>query len=399
MGTTRLSLISVLVQCFGLIVLINGQDIDSCSTPRSKPGNCLVIHECPSLYQLLQRRPIKRVDSDYLRNSQCGFQGTFPKVCCPIGSEPESQSTPVAPPRPTSRPTISGGGGSQGASLLPTKENCGVGTENRIYGGEKTDLDEFPWMALIQYERPNKLRGFYCGGVLINNKYILTAAHCVIGKDLPKDWKLISVRLGEYNLDDPIDCITYKQNNFKDCAPEPQDIAVEDRIPHFQYDPYDPNQPNDIALLRLVRPAVYTDYVKPICLPSTPAEINKNYIGKKVFVAGWGKTESKTESNIKLKLQVPVKSPDICTTTYRKANVALSNSTQICAGGEKGKDSCRGDSGGPLMSLEKDENGNINWFSIGVVSFGPSPCGMENWPGVYTNIAHFMPWIYSQVKP
>lgn len=78
--------------------------------------------------------------------------------------------------------------------------------------------------------------------------------------------------------------------------------------------------------------------------------------------------------------------------------VAL-NSAQICAGGEKDKDSCKGDSGGPLMDLYADENGTVNWYSIGIVSYGPTPCGSETWPGVYIKVANYIPWIMSKLKP
>lgn len=67
---------------------------------------------------------------------------------------------------------------------------------------------------------------------------------------------------------------------------------------------------------------------------------------------------------------------------------------QLCAGGVKGKDSCKGDSGGPLM-YENDKTFEV----VGVVSFGPSPCGRENIPGVYTKVFAYKDWIRSQVTP
>jgi secreted trypsin-like serine protease len=76
------------------------------------------------------------------------------------------------------------------SDLLPDKDTCGIDTTKKIYGGQKTDLDEFPWMALIEYEKAKGVRGFECGGVLISKKYVLTAAHCIKGKALPKTWKL-----------------------------------------------------------------------------------------------------------------------------------------------------------------------------------------------------------------
>lgn len=70
--------------------------------------------------------------------------------------------------------------------------------------------------------------------------------------------------------------------------------------------------------------------------------------------------------------------------------------TQICAGGESGKDSCRGDSGGPLMTVNTSRDNN--WYAAGIVSFGPTPCGFENWPGIYTRVSSYVNWIVGKMK-
>lgn len=83
--------------------------------------------------------------------------------------------------------------------------------------------------------------------------------------------------------------------------------------------------------------------------------------------------------------------------TYKSVRVNI-NDVQLCAGGVRGQDSCRGDSGGPLMKTIT-VNGSMNYYVLGVVSFGPSPCGMEGWPGVYTRVTKYVPWIISKLKP
>ncbi|KAJ8925924.1 hypothetical protein NQ315_009776 [Exocentrus adspersus] len=388
MGDVR-GLLVVVLQVFGLFYACMGQTGDYCQTPRNSQGECKLITKCQVLFSLLQNRPIKAQDADYLRRSQCGFEGTMPKVCCPLDTDGnQAAPEPSVSNFDNVKPVTS--------NLLPSNDVCGLGTQDRIYGGEEAGLTEFPWMALVEYERENGRRGFYCGGVLINNKYVLTAAHCVKGKDLPRSWKLVSVRLGEYNTETDVDCVN---DGFSTtCAPPPLNIPVEERIAHEDYVPEDINQYHDIALLRLGREVKFTGFVQPVCLPKSSFDQKKNFVGKKLTVSGWGKTENKSESAVKLKLNVPVKSNDDCAKTYKSANVALSRG-QLCAGGEKGKDSCRGDSGGPLMTQYADENGEIAWYSIGVVSFGPSPCGMELWPGVYTKVANYVPWIVSKLRP
>lgn len=95
-----------------------------------------------------------------------------------------------------------------------------------------------------------------------------------------------SVRLGEWDTSTDIDC------EEDECAAAPIDVPVEERISHENYNPNSKTQENDIALLRLSRKVPYTDWVKPICLPTSDRLRNLNYDGIKMDVAGWGKTEN-----------------------------------------------------------------------------------------------------------
>lgn len=70
----------------------------------------------------------------------------------------------------------------------------------------------------------------------------------------------------------------------------------------------------------------------------------------------------------------------------------------MCAGGRKGFDTCKGDSGGPLMTTDSS-NGTPYWYMVGVVSFGASPCGLEGYPGVYTRVSAYMDWIEARLRP
>lgn len=275
-------------------------------------------------------------------------------------------------------------------ALLPTE--CGKDLSQRIFGGERTDIDEFPWMALLEYARPNG-RSTSCGGVLISKRYVLTAAHCIVGKDLPKTWRLENVRLGEYNIDTHPDCIQ-DGDVILVCADDPITVGVEEQIAHENYRPSSRDQKYDIALLRLTRDVSFTNYVKPICLPPDATIPNK----QSLYTAGWGKTENRSSSGVKLKVSLPLAEKEQCQVTYRNAGVNL-GASQICAGGQKNKDSCRGDSGGPLMALERTREGKGKWSVVGVVSFGPLPCGMHGWPGVYTKVADFVPWIIGKMRP
>lgn len=109
-------------------------------------------------------------------------------------------------------------------------------------------------------------------------------------------------------------------------------------------------------------------------------------------MAGWGKTPYASSSSIKLKAKIPLVNSSECNRIYASSNINLSDG-QICAGGEKGIDSCRGDSGGPLM-FEKD---NI-FILYGLVSFGTSACGSKGYPSMYTKVGFYLNWISHPIR-
>lgn len=365
---------TVLLGLFIVVQLLDVQAQDVCVSPDQKTGRCILLRSCGSLFTLIKKKPLLQEDRTFLSQSQCGWskQENHPLVCC---SDP--LETPIR----------------VGGSLLPAVGVCGIQTSDRIVGGVNTKIDEFPWLALLKYEKPNNIFGFHCGGVLINDRYVLTASHCVNGKDIPTTWNLVEVRLGEWDTSTDQDCEGLGVD--ADCSPDPMDVVIERRIPHPQYNPQSSEQYNDIALLRLDRRVEYSDFVKPICLPRTADLKEKSSVGQRLQVAGWGRTATARYSNIKQKVGVDGVDLSQCNQVYQREGVTLLDG-QLCAGGVAGKDSCQGDSGGPLMGI--GSNGNVQfWYLIGLVSFGPTPCGQEGWPGVYTKAGKYVDWVESNL--
>ncbi|EZA55838.1 Serine protease easter [Ooceraea biroi] len=367
--------------------------LDNISPADGQMGTCKAARNCTAVATILQQSRDEAFA--YLKRNHCGFDGKTPLVCCinNIITRPTPPNEDLYDRTLTnsgnSTPSEEGRIGVDNNPLLPS--DCGRDLSQRIVGGERTSLDEFPWMALLEYQKPNG-RTTACGGVLISKRYVLTAAHCIKGKDLPTTWRLSSVRLGEYDTDTDTDCIS-DGNNGTTCADDPVTVGVEEQFAHEEYQPLSRHQRYDIALLRLAQDVTFTKYIKPICLPSNSTSLDDRLF----FVAGWGKTETRSSSNVKLKLSLPLVSDSQCDQTYNNAGVRLGYG-QICAGGQRGKDSCRGDSGGPLMALERLSDRTGKWSAVGVVSFGPSPCGMQGWPGVYTKVQDFVPWILSKLR-
>ncbi|XP_063698018.1 serine protease easter-like [Culicoides brevitarsis] len=276
--------------------------------------------------------------------------------------------------------------------LLPQIGECGRQTEDRIIGGEIANLDDHPWAVLLEYRKNNGIRDFHCGGTLISNRYVLTAAHCI--QSIPPSWRLVSVRLGEHDLTQNPDCEGY--GYMRDCADYHLDIPIEEVVVNNGYSPYDDQQYNDIALIRLAKTVKFTAFVKPICLPMDNELKEKSLVGDRMEVVGWGKTETRSQSNIKLK--VKIRGVDLNTCSARFQPVRRVIDTQVCAGGDRGKDSCRGDSGGGLIGTYKDSRGNYYAYLAGVVSYGPDPCGQEGFPGVYTRVSRYLDWIERNIR-
>ena len=230
----------------------------------------------------------------------------------------------------------------------------------------------------------------HCGCVLINQHYVLTASHCVNSVVLGK-WRPSRIHLGEWDTSTNPDCFG------GECAPALQSIAISKVIPHPEYAPKSANQLNDIALVRLAHPVAYNDFVKPICLPMGSDLRSKQHVGEALEVSGWGKTESASTSSRKLKVRVNGVERSTCSSVYSAHKVQIA-STQICAGGERGKDSCRGDSGGPLVAEDRTSR-LVSYYLVGLVSYGPSPCGQAGWPGVYTKVSEYVDWIQNSLEP
>jgi hypothetical protein len=140
------------------------------------------------------------------------------------------------------------------------------------------------------------------------------------------------VRLGEWDLTQNPDC----ENVFVGrniCAPPAIDAVVSKSIVHSGYVPFDKNQLHDIAILKLRFPVEFNDFVRPICLPNA----NEDFNNVEFIVGGFGKTENNDSSNLKLKTEVRSVSNFDCERIYE--NYQLITPMQMCALGEKGKDS------------------------------------------------------------
>ncbi|XP_071536861.1 transmembrane protease serine 9-like [Panulirus ornatus] len=317
-----------------------------CVTPQQEKGFCRYIQHCVL--------PDFSKDFDRFKEYVCFIKSKFVGVCCPTRLN-RNEVTPAPPPPTTPAPPP--------PMSQPMSRGCGLISEahsTRIVGGKPANPKEWPWIAALMRNETSK----YCGGVLVTNQHVLTAAHCVRGFDK----NTISVRLGEYDF-----------ARVNDSAH--RDFAVKDIKEHEGYDTT--TYANDIALITLDRTTTFTDDIWPICLPDE----DDAFDGQLGHVIGWGTIYyGGPVSDVLMEVTVPVWKNTECDTVYEQDITEK----QICAGDRAGgKDSCQGDSGGPLMLQQGPQN---RWAVVGVVSWGIRCADPEN-PGVYTRVSKYRDWI------
>ena len=144
--------------------------------------------------------------------------------------------------------------------------SCGKENTNSNSIGKEVGVNQYPWMAIILYN--NK---FKCGGSLINDRFVLTAAHCVYKYVQRKTTNKITVRLLEHDrsIDNETTLIDRDVKNV--------------RIDGFNENTFE----NDFGLIEFTEPVIFDDILRPICLP----ELSHNYKDSQAVVPGWGATE------------------------------------------------------------------------------------------------------------
>jgi len=242
----------------------------------------------------------------------------------------------------------------------------------RIYGGTTSTYGSIPWQAALF----KSIGAHLCGAVLIDSYNVLTAAHCVEWINNPE--KDCFVMLGKNHR-------IYSKKDFGELK-----VVVESVISHPRYNrrTFD----NDIAILRLKDRVSFTDYIRPVCLPSEYLPLDE---GLPVIVSGWGKTEDTNRADLLKQAELKIISNNQCNSWlyahYKIENEVTDN--MVCAGYKQGvQDACQGDSGGPLVTRVQGIN-----VLVGLVSWGYG-CAEKTKPGVYTKVQNYLEWISSVSK-
>ncbi|NWI12429.1 C1S protein, partial [Crypturellus soui] len=248
---------------------------------------------------------------------------------------------------------------------------CGVPSNriqetSKIFGGTLAAKGNFPWQVYFAHPRG--------GGVLISERWVMTAAHVLEEYDKPDMYAGVINVAGESLRREGtrlIPEISFIHPGWKN---QPAETRTD----------FD----NDIALLKLREPVKMGPNISPLCLPgkSPEYELQEGTLG---YIAGWGQKEKGRLPLWLWKAQIPVVTMDQCRSVKPEGSADSSayqfTDNMICAGG--GKDSCRGDSGGAYAIPDPlDES---RYYVAGLISWGPR-CGTF---GLYTKVVRYLDWI------
>ncbi|MGB0384698.1 MAG: M36 family metallopeptidase [Ardenticatenaceae bacterium] len=242
---------------------------------------------------------------------------------------------------------IGEGGGTISASIT---------SDASIVGGEPAEEGAWPWMVSL-----HRYGGHYCGGALISDEWILTAAHCSGGS--PSQYTIV---IGRHDL----------------TSDQGEEIEIDQILIHPEYGSN--TLDNDIALMHLVHaPTVPTASIPLVQAANDAPDVLSTVIG-------WGAlSEGGGSPDVLHQVSVPIVSQATCEASYP----GEITENMICAGlAEGGMDSCQGDSGGPLMVPNASGSG---WEQAGIVSWGEG-CARPNKYGVYTRVSQYIEWMEEQ---
>lgn len=233
----------------------------------------------------------------------------------------------------------------------------------RIAGGDNANPGEIPYEVSLQFK--NRKRKHFCGGSIILESWIVTAAHCVNNVHYSE----IEVVAGEHNV--VIDEDTEQR------------LMISDIFIHTNYN--GSTHVNDIALLKLATNISYDTYSQPIALPK-----QGHLASGECIISGWGRLSFLgPRPDILQKVNVSIFSDAYCKSIYGNQFYDC----MICAGLKSGGvDACSGDSGSPLVCSDEE-----NTYLAGIVSWGYG-CGFPSTPGLYVKVSYYTDWINERMS-
>nr|XP_023024378.1 venom serine protease-like [Leptinotarsa decemlineata] len=250
-------------------------------------------------------------------------------------------------------------------TAAPSVCNCGLKQTMSIAGENETLVNEFPSIAGLVDTLGAEV---FCSGSIISNRYVITAAHCLLHVKREN----LGILVGDRSISTGFDTVaTYLYK-----------VSAWEMHPNFNSE----SLVNDIALLRTTQDIRFNQYVSPVCLPFRYT--SSSFLGETLTAAGWGQVSfTGPESNVLSKVDLKVISNERCTQENYGKDIT---GGQICTFTPR-KDVCQSDSGGPLFWMDTSTR---RLQLVGVISYGLG-CATAR-PRINTRITSYIPWIVSK---
>ncbi|XP_017873133.1 PREDICTED: chymotrypsin-2 [Drosophila arizonae] len=240
------------------------------------------------------------------------------------------------------------------AKRLMDMDATGASMEERIVGGQTAEVGYAKYQVSLQ----PVLGAHNCGGAILNERWIITAGHCVV--NFPPEFIVVVTGTNRYA--------------------EPGGVYYTEEVHvHCMYDK--PYMHNDIALVKVSGNITFNELTQPIPLPVGPLRE-----GDEVVLTGWGSKVPNGESNPNLqKVSMNFVKLEECLEIFNQTdNMGVGH---MCTFSKEGEGGCHGDSGGPLV---------CNGYLVGVVNWG-RPCA-KGFPDVQANVYYYFDWIRNVIS-
>ncbi|XP_043648741.1 phenoloxidase-activating factor 2 [Drosophila teissieri] len=290
--------------------------------------------------------------------------------CCAVDQKVDDSQSPYVAKQANFRYKNCGYSNPKG--LIPDNDKFPYAEDVSIFG-------EFPWMVGIFTGRQE----FLCGGTLIHPRLVVTTSHNLVNETVDT----LVARAGDWDL-----------NSLNEPYPH-QGSRIKEIIMHSEFNP--DSLYNDIALLLLDEPIRLAPHIQPLCLPPPESpELVKQLLSVTCYATGWGTKEAGSDKleHVLKRINLPLVEREECQAKLRNTRLESRfrlRPSFICAGGDPGKDTCKGDGGSPLFCQIPGEMDRYQL--VGIVSWGVE-CAVEDIPAVYVNVPYLRDWIDEKIR-
>jgi len=240
---------------------------------------------------------------------------------------------------------------------------------SKIVGGKDTVPFTYPWLVALADRYTTDP---FCTGFIISSNAILTAAHCLNGRD-PNRLQILA-----------------RAHDLRQFNGDRYDIDRWFIHPEYRFN--NSMHVNDIAIMKIKQS--FANDLRPCCLPTIQSSIYPRAQTKAV-VSGWGKLVAKPTSRTSPILQHVVM-PIVDERNIKCRESIVDSNRQLCAGyNNLPIDTCSGDSGSPLLVVEYNDQNQGHFVATGIVSYGNRQCDASISSGIYTRVGYYLPWIHS----